>query len=81
MAWKSVVPAVLIPLLNRIGSVKPKRCWWQDPQEARLLVLRRRSWNSTRPSVATRSSVGLEAGLLSSAATLSSKYAGSEGDV
>ncbi len=74
-----MVPAVLMPLLNRIGSVKPNRCWWQDAQEARLLVLSRRSWNSTRPSVATRSSTGLDAGLLSSAATVSSKYAGSGG--
>ena len=73
MAWKSVVPAVLIPLLKRIGSVKPKRCWWQPAQEARLLVLRRMSWNSTRPSVATRSSAAFDAGLLSSAATVSSK--------
>ena len=53
--------------------VLPYEAFRQAAQELRLLVLSRRSWNSTRPSVATRSSPGLDAGLLSSAATVPSK--------
>ena len=34
MAWKSVVAALLIPLLKRIELVKPIGCWWHAAHEA-----------------------------------------------